>query len=66
MPRIREKLVAKITKEAAETFTSFGGGQDSDCDPIARALKDSPPMFAAGVDISAVVRLVLQMAKEPK
>ena len=32
----------------------------------AYALKDCPPMFAAGVDISAVVRLVLQTAKKSK
>lgn len=59
--KVDEKLVTKITKKLAETFPSFGGGQDGDFNPIAKALKDAPPMFAAGVDISAVVRIMLQI-----
>ena len=57
-----EKLIAKITSEATIVFPSFGGGFSTEGNPIAAALKDAPPMFAAGVDISAVVRLTLKMA----
>ena len=63
---IDERLVSRITKEAASMFPSFGGGSIEDLsNPISCALKDAPAMFAAGVDISGVVRLVLQMATAP-
>ncbi len=60
-----EALVTKITNTAAGIFPSFGGGRVSDNNPIAHALKDAQAMFAAGVDISAVVRLTLIMSAQP-
>lgn len=62
----QEQLITRITNKAAEIFPSFGGGQDSkDGNPIATACKDAPAMFALGVDISAAVRLTLQMSAQP-
>ncbi len=60
-----EVLVTKITNTAAGLFSSFGGGQVTEGNPVSHALKDAPPMFAAGVDISAVVRLTLIMSGQP-
>lgn len=61
-----EDLVAKITKEAASIFPSFGGGKADNTNPISVGVKDAPAMFALGVDISAMVRLTLQIAKYPE
>lgn len=51
-----------IVKAVAESFPSFGGGKTSFYNPIANATADKPPMFAAGVDIKAVVNFVLERA----
>ena len=64
-PEPDEVIIAKITKTAAGLFPSFGGGKVSAGNPVSHALKDAPPMFAAGVDISAVVRLTLIMSGQP-
>lgn len=55
----------QITKEVAQSFRSFGGGQDSDhgysdCNPLHEALRNKPAQFAAGVDILSVVKFVLE------
>ena len=53
------KKVAQIVEQIRRQFSSFGGGHESTSNPLATALKDQPPMFAAGVDIERVVRLVI-------
>lgn len=53
------KKVQRVVRAVARKFPSFGGGRYSNTNIITRALKDKPPMFAAGVDIEAVVRFVL-------
>ncbi len=60
-----EVLVTKITNVASGIFPSFGGGNVSPDNPVSHALKNAPAMFAAGVDISAVVRLTLIMSGQP-
>lgn len=51
----------KLVKMLTENFRSFGGGEDvkTSYNPIAHALKDEPAQFAAGVDISDVVRAIM-------
>ena len=51
-----EEIIAEITAE----YRTFGGGQDSQWNPLAAALKDDPPQFAAGVDVEDVVRSVIE------
>lgn len=51
-----DRIVEKIGKK----FRTFGGGQDSDFNPVTAALKDKPYQFAAGVDVAAVVETVLE------
>ena len=52
--------VVRLTKLCRDTFRSFGGGQGSTWgNPIAEALRDAAPQFAAGVDIGDVVGFVL-------
>jgi hypothetical protein len=46
----------------AKSFPTFGGGRGSEWNPIAEALKDREPSFAAGVDVRAVVEFVLERA----
>ncbi|MDX1535999.1 MAG: hypothetical protein R3346_04540 [Candidatus Spechtbacterales bacterium] len=58
-----ETEVTRITKEISSHFPSFGGGGTIIGNPIAAALQNSPPQFAAGVDIEEVVRLVLMSAE---
>lgn len=40
-------------------FRTFGGGQDSEFNPLTHALKDKPLQFAAGVDVKEVVEFIL-------
>lgn len=64
-----EKMVARRTKrvtrvntlvnKVGQQFRTFGGGRDSEYNPITHALKDQPPSFAAGVDVREVVEFVL-------
>lgn len=65
---VSEKTVTEITAMCCATFRSFGGGAikaSSLNNPIALAMANSPAQFAAGVDISEVVRFVLaQSAKQ--
>lgn len=60
MLTLRQYLVSFV---AANTRT-YGGGRGSACSPVAEALKDRPPAFAAGVDVGEVVDLVLQGLNE--
>lgn len=61
-----QEMVRRITVAVNEQFPSFGGGRSkgTSFNPIAAALKDKPPVFAAGVDIEEVVRFVLEEAKK--
>ena len=61
-PSIKEFIVGYI---AAKTRT-FGGGKGSQFNPIAEALKDQKPQFAAGVDVGEVVDLVFEAIEEAK
>lgn len=51
-----------IVAAVSSRFRTFGGGRGSDMNPVADALKDEEPMFAAGVDVRDVVRFVLSTA----
>lgn len=54
---------SEIVDEVCNWFRVFGGGEvRSFNNPIAHALKDSKPMFAAGVNVEDVVRFVLARA----
>lgn len=53
-----------ITNAVAKRFRSFGGGDATPDNPIAAALADRPPCFAACVDISDVVQFVLEQAAD--
>jgi hypothetical protein len=59
---VTDEQVDEITKLCAHSFRSFGGGRGSTSNPIAAALQNEPAQFAAGVDISDVVRFVLESA----
>ncbi len=56
--RNEEDAVDALVTAVTRHFRSFGGGRDSDMNPMAHALKDCAPMFAAGVDIRDVVTFV--------
>lgn len=53
-----ELLSEIITAKIGDRFRTFGGGKDSDFNPITKALKDSPMQFAAGVSVSEVVNFI--------
>ncbi len=54
---------SEIVEEVCTNFRVFGGGAiRSFNNPIAHALKDSKPVFAAGVDVEDVVRFVMARA----
>lgn len=57
IPETEQDIVAIITTE----FRSFGGGQPANGNPIAAALSDAAPVFAAGVSVSDVVQRVLEL-----
>lgn len=47
-----------IVTAIGQRFRTFGGGHDSDFNPLARALKYHPLQFAAGVHVDEIVRFV--------
>ena len=51
--------VTQMVGRVAANFRTFGGGRGSQFNPIADALKDQKPTFAAGVDVEEVVRFIL-------
>lgn len=62
-----------MTKEAAvdnaihmigKRFRTFGGGRDSDTNPIAHAMRNEPLAFAANVDVRAVVERIYELWHE--
>jgi len=59
IPENEDDIVAIIAHE----FSSFGGGTVRSANyPIVHALQDNPPMFAAGVDIAAVVKRTRELS----
>jgi len=60
--KITPETPADITALVAHNFRCFGGGRTSNSNPISNALKDTPPSFAAGVDVQQVVDFVLSLA----
>lgn len=54
-----ETLTAHLVRDIGHTFRCFGGGRDSNYNPITKALKDYPLTFAAGVDVKEVVNFIL-------
>ena len=62
--KITPETVDDIVTIIAHEFRSFGGGRTSQYNPIANALADKDPQFAAGVDIKDVVERVIQLNKQ--
>ena len=52
---MEDEIVNKITVR----FRCFGGGKGSSYNPLAEALKDTVPSFAARVDVRQVVCVVI-------
>lgn len=51
----------EIVDAISENFNSFGGKSNLVAgNPLSHILKDKPAVFAAGVDIKAVVNFVLE------
>jgi hypothetical protein len=48
-----------MVKAVAQRFRCFGEGTVDPTNPIAKAFKSRPPMFAAGVDVAEVVGFVV-------
>lgn len=63
---IETSVVEKIVEQCIQKFRCFGIGSRDRVwsNPVAEALKDTPPTFAAGVDVRAVVEYVLQQYEE--
>lgn len=57
--------VTQIVEEIRRVHPCFGGGHVTPDNPISFALKDNRVVFAAGVDVEKVVRLVLDCADRP-
>jgi len=59
---MNEDQVQEIVAMVATRFRTFGGGAVVEGNPIAAALKNAAPQFAAGIDVEEVVRAVLEAA----
>jgi hypothetical protein len=57
-PKENPYIHADIVAAVANAFPSFGGGKGSEWNPVAAALKNDAPQFAAGVDIGQVVTFI--------
>lgn len=57
-PETKEAAVDRIVHLIGQRYRTFGGGRDSDTNPLAHALKNEPLSFAANVDVRAVVEFV--------
>lgn len=55
----QKKRIDAIVRDVSRRFSTFGGGQTSEFNPLTAALKDREPMFAAGVDVRKVVEFVI-------
>lgn len=63
---MRQKDEDRIVAAVSNCFATFGGGRGNGFNPLAEALKDKPPMFAAGVDVRNVVNFVALALKPTK
>lgn len=54
-----KKLIEELVPVVAKNFRTFGGGKGSSFNPLAEALKDKAPQFAAGVDVKEVVAFIV-------
>ncbi len=54
-----EAAIQEMVVAVAASFRSFGGGKTVPGNPIAHALQNRPPQFAASVDIEDVGRFIL-------
>ncbi len=56
--------VADIVAQIGDHFRCFGGGSErgSSFNPIVSAMRDTPAIFALGVDVRGVVEFVLDRA----
>lgn len=60
-----EEQIQEIIDSVAANFRTFGGGRKSEWNPIANAIADAPPQFAAGVNVEAVVRHIIARIEFP-
>ena len=56
---MNEQTVPYLIERVRRNFRSFGGGDATPNNPLAHAIKDHKPQFAAGVDIEDVVLFIL-------
>ncbi len=56
-----DEIVKIVTSAVAARFRSFGGGNVSPNNIMSHALKDTPAVFAARVDIKDVVNAVIEL-----
>lgn len=62
----KKERISRITALVQQEFTTFGGLRAShNSNPIAAAMHGKPAVFALGVDVEAVVALVLSNATGP-
>lgn len=54
-----QERIRSIVDKVKVSFRCFGDGRGHGGNPIAAALADFPPQFAAGVDVTQVVSFVL-------
>ena len=52
--------VEQLARKIQEKYRTFGGGKLIPGNPIAHALKDASPQFAAGVDIEDVITTIIE------
>ena len=60
---LTQAKVNRLVARVVANFRTFGGGRGSEWNPLAEVLKDSPPQFAAGVNVEQVVRHVIEWYK---
>ena len=58
--------IDRVVELVSRSFCTFGGGRVVTGNPIAHALKDHPPQFAAGVDVEDVVRSVISYVERKR
>jgi hypothetical protein len=56
----KEQTIDYIVARVQAKFRTFGGGVVVQGNPLAAALRDAPPQFAAGVEIRGVVKLIIE------
>ena len=62
---IQPETIDDVVALTSVKFPTFGGGKVSSWgNPIAHALKDEPPQFAAGVDVREVVEFIAEAIRK--